>query len=1765
MKIDPSGRSDGPARVAPNTAEGTGPRKRWLRPVLVACALVVLAVAGFGARHAIFGLLLTRSLGIATGDRVSIDQFHIGQARSVFTGVRVTTPAGDPVLAAERVTLRVSLSALLSDRVHRFGILGIDVDRPIVSIVRRPDGSYNIGRGAGGSAGASGGGSAVPWNLSVRLRDGEIRLIDRAPNAADLGQQHIVGLNLDAALHSDGRSTASGGAQYVARRNETAPLRRWPFRLGALVDNSRGVAIVRFEAPVLPVRGPIAYVQHSAAVRIDDGVLRQVAIHVFALDVGAGRPVDVHIGGVGDLSEGRLTIAALRQPVRDLRGRIFLTDDGVWSTRLDGSLAKLPFVARGGGFDRMHPTLRLGVNATGDLRDLRTAFGFSQSQPVRGRVRVQTLLEAPTANLLIRSFLQIRRGAYRDAPLRDVSGRVDYHAGAVLLDGVRGRYGASAVGVGGRFLLGGPALDSAVVATASAPARSIPYAENLAPEAAVDALTLITGGLDGYRARGALALSGRGIGGAGMFAIDERGVGEFGPFRLRRDDGSSVIGALRLERPQSQSAAWISARGYRVAVPRRPSRLAGLNVPAFPPVAGVLDADLAGGGTPQTFALTGSARGRDLRVGTVRLGAGRAELGGSFRDLRLAGLSMAGPVGRFTGSGAAGAGAFALRGEYEGSLDRLVPLTGRQQAHGAVHGHVLATFGDGGVVVQSPDAALKRATVRGVRLDAAAGTIAVRNDVFHLLAATASIGGRHAVAAESRGTVAVSAPDIPSAALRGTGVPLDAGVVSTFGAAVLGGAFTRFDGTIAIAGGRARGYGVAGDARIRLVGPHAQIVAATAALGGTYGTLGGTIDGIGNGSLHYDLDARVPLGDIDRLRGDLAIPVRHLAGTFGAKLHVHGAGTRPFVDGRIDAPEGTYNGLAFRDAGARIVLDADGVAARDAALRVGSTRASFAASTSRGAFGISVRSGAVDLADFDDFFDASETLAGRGSLALSLQTYGNRIVSAGDFDVTGLRYRDFRLGQTRAHWETHGRQIAGSGRIRSGAGSLEAAAAIVPGAGSPRAAFGMARYDARADFRQIDLGTWVPAVTPRAPPILGKLDARLSARGVLPRLALTVDAAVADATVNGFAVASAHLRAASRGSRITVTRSDADLGFAQLTASGNLGLEKNDPLGFDLRASTTDIGRAARTFLPAARGVDLGGALDADVRISGTRSAPRIAGGFDVRDARYKGFLVPRAIGELALAGPAIEVRDADVELTRGQAFVAGSLPLLLRPFGLGPPRAPLSFDVTARGVDLAQFAPLLPAGTNIGGTIDGRFGVEGTLDRPTLFGSLELTGGSYASPFERAPIEHAGATVTFARSSVALESVHADVGGGTLDGSGRITLPLGDRTGIRYRGDLTAHLARLDFPAYGRGTLDGKVELSGAGAQPLVSGQIDVRDAIIPVSAVYRGGAPSGGVQAGSPPIDPAFRIHAAAVRNVRIRSALADIGIAGSVDLTGTLSAPQLAGAFTATDGTISSYNHIFRIVNASVTFDPADGATPTIAARAISRVNNPDPDPSRNIAGSANIIVTVSGTPDSNNLQVTYTSDPAYSQEQIIGLLLDVPALLGAVNFNLNGGPGTPLLRGAPGETNALLPPGVTPEQVSAISFNQEVFSLLNGQFTQRALTPVERVFEKTLGLSDVEFTVDYGGGIGYSLRRQIGKRDFYAFLSQTVSYPERANVGFELQPKPFENINFSYYQQNGITSLITNETPGEFLGSTRRLTSVQPLGNRSGFSLDLSRRF
>jgi len=182
-----------------------------------------------------------------------------------------------------------------------------------------------------------------------------------------------------------------------------------------------------------------------------------------------------------------------------------------------------------------------------------------------------------------------------------------------------------------------------------------------------------------------------------------------------------------------------------------------------------------------------------------------------------------------------------------------------------------------------------------------------------------------------------------------------------------------------------------------------------------------------------------------------------------------------------------------------------------------------------------------------------------------------------------------------------------------------------------------------------------------------------------------------------------------------------------------------------------------------------------------------------------------------------------------------------------------------------------------------------------------------------------------------------------------------------------------------------------------------------------------------------------------------------------------------------------------------------------------------------------------------------------------LLDA-SVFGAVNFGQQQN-GT-LLRGAPGESNALLPPGVTPYQTGTVNFNQEAFSIINGQLVQRFIAPIDRVLAGTLNLSDVELTVDYGGGVGYQLYKQIGHRDVYANFGQNLTSPTRTSAGFSARPDATTSITFYYYQQNGVPSISPGGIGGSsvpFYAGGERLHGISPLASPGDFTLQVVRKY
>ncbi|MEO7040416.1 MAG: translocation/assembly module TamB domain-containing protein [Candidatus Elarobacter sp.] len=1744
------------------------------RAVIVAAVGAVLLVLLVGFRHAIVRVVLQTVLSSATGYSIRIGDQRLGTSHAVLFDVHVVKN-GDPVLDAQRIDVEYALRDIFPGGQHRFGFAAIAIQQPVLTITRHADGTLTFNRPGGSPATPplATKNAAAPYYFTARVRDGVIRLIDAAPLQPDLANQTIENVSIDASVRSDARTTARLDGVLLGRRTQGGTVSRYPLSVRSLIDVPRGIALTAVRARQLPLRGALGFLIHSRAVRFDDGVLDDVGLQYYALAPKAGQDFAYTFGGRVVLDGGQIAVAALARPVRDLHGAIAIAGDMLSSSALGGTLAGVPLRGRGAIYDLFGaPAMRLALAGDGDLHALRSLFGFSAKLPLSGAAHLETLLTSALAKPLIRTHFSAPHVTYAKFPIETVDGIADYFDGAVTLDGVRARYGSAAVDLGGRVLFTTDGNDMAFVLGARAPGRSLPYANVIAPDSDVLATALIAQPPvphAGFSARGTLVATG-GTSGIGTFAVDPRGVGEFGPFDFGRADGSSLAGAFELERPISTSAGWLHVRNFRLAAVEAAAALPGARLPTFPPLAGIVDGDIAGGGTPDSFGIAGRVHGRDLRAAKFALGSGSFTLDGNLADLRLGEIALAGPLGRFSGNGAYANGVFALDGRYDGTLQQLRPFTGDATARGEVHGPVRATLAQNRIFVQTTGAELAGAQVRGVDdLRRVAGTVEVDGSVVRVIAADATIGGSRAVATDAGGPFFVSAPDLPVSALRGTGLPLTAGVVALYGLADLRGHQPKFDGTVSVADGIASGYPVSGAADLALADSTATIRSGVGALGATYGDFTGRIDGVGSHLLSYDLNANVPVGDVGEMRRTFRLPLRTLEGSFSAALRVRGSGARPDVAGNVVVPEGSYNGLAFSDARAQVDLTPQSLQASNGVITVGSTHAQVDAgvSVAGGAFNLALHSAAADLADFDDYFDEAETLVGTGRVAIAFANDGRTTRTSGRVDVQDFRYRRFAFGTTDATWSQRGGVVSAALNVGGAHGTLRANGTAVPAAGDAVDAFRHATYRANVQTQRIDLATWLPAFGFNLP-ILGQVNANASLAGRWPRLAVGGDATLLNGSAYGYAVHQGTVHARSDGTRVALTGGILDLGFARFDAGGSFGFDAREPLALTIHGQTPDIAKALAAADPKGPHLDIAGALQADARITGTFAKPRVTAGFDVSNGRYASLAIARILGSATYDGTTLTVNDAEATFAKGNVLVAGSLPLRLQPFGVRSD-APLSFTLGLSGLDLAPFAPLIPGTkTKLGGTVDGRVAIEGTAHAPRVIGQIALAGGSYVSDFDRAGVTKADAKLTFQGTSVALEALHANLGSGTLDGSGRFDLPFALPHASGYTVALIAHGARVDSAQFGRGTIDGTLQVRSAAPLPVVSGDLTLSNASIPFATIVRGSgaakAPAGAT--GAPPLDLAFDLMARAGKNVRVQSSVVDIGASGVLDLTGTLSSPKLAGILTASPGGyFSTYNRAFRVQQATVQFDPAQGVIPYVDLRAYAHVTNPDPDLTRNAVGSADITVLVQGQADeiaSGAQPLRFASNSPYSQEQIVGLLLDA-SVFGAINFGQQQN-GT-ILRGAPGESNPLLPPGVTPYQAGIINFNQEAFSILNGQLTQRFLAPIEQALTGRFGLTDFELTVDYGGGVGYNALKQLGHRDVYASFGQTLSAPQRTTLGFTSRPDASTSVQFNYFQQNGNPAITNNANGTQNASITQRLQGIQPLSGRQGFTFLIVRKY
>jgi hypothetical protein len=876
---------------------------------------------------------------------------------------------------------------------------------------------------------------------------------------------------------------------------------------------------------------------------------------------------------------------------------------------------------------------------------------------------------------------------------------------------------------------------------------------------------------------------------------------------------------------------------------------------------------------------------------------------------------------------------------------------------------------------------------------------------------------------------------------------------------------------------------------------------AAAASRGSFVDARGYVAAVASGTPRYDLWTNVHSVDLASLAA-LAQPrvAGLIEGSAEARLHVSGAGTAPAIEGTLALPEGAVNGLAFHDLRTSVSGTAASLSFANGSVGVGSTDVAFAAVVGTASQRVSVASARADLADFNDFFDAGDMLGGQGRLRADVATSGGALVATnGEVGLHDAKLRSFDIGAANALWHSSGNRIdtslafgGPSGRV-SASGSLGLTGDV----------------DLVAHARNIDLARWLPMAGFVAP-ITGIAQADVAAVGRYPNFDSRLNARIASGSVGRVPVSQFTIAATTRDGRGRVIDSNLMVPHARVSGSGTFGLRPNDALGLTFHATTPNVAELANTV--TGKKFDAAGSLDTTLRVTGTRLHPTLTDAFTLANARYGKFDVPRAVGRVRADERAVTVSSSEIDLRKGRVEARARVPISLMPFQIDPHDRPVSATLIADDVEASNVVDLLPKDTKLSGRIDGRVDLSGTVRAPKLGGMMTFAKGSLSGPQERVPITDATAQLVFSGTTVRVQNVHADAGGGTIEADGVAKIPdVHDLAHASVALNLRARNARVDLPQYLKGRFNGDVHLTRtAGARPVLGGTIAIDSARIPMTALYN---PKASNAAPIAPPDLGMDMHVLVNRDVRVVSSNVDVGATGALHVMGTLAAPQLAGSFTSTGGTVNFFRE-FAIENATVSFDPNGGISPDVDAAATTFITNPDTNVALRVTGPA------------THLDLALASDPTYDREQILGLLVNAQSF-GAVH-------------------------GVQTSGSSPFSTSSAVSNLAAGQlntiFTRNLLEPLSLAVGGSLGLQNLQITNDVQSGLGLNAVKAFGKNMNFVF-ADTFNEPRRES--WSLQAHPSDRTQFE------LTAYSSQDTN---LGYQPFLLNRLDMGNAATIPLD-----
>ena len=284
-----------------------------------------------------------------------------------------------------------------------------------------------------------------------------------------------------------------------------------------------------------------------------------------------------------------------------------------------------------------------------------------------------------------------------------------------------------------------------------------------------------------------------------------------------------------------------------------------------------------------------------------------------------------------------------------------------------------------------------------------------------------------------------------------------------------------------------------------------------------------------------------------------------------------------------------------------------------------------------------------------------------------------------------------------------------------------------------------------------------------------------------------------------------------------------------------------------------------------------------------------------------------------------------------------------------------------------------LTSGLETTGTSKLGMRIRGTLQDPSLDGSVELIDASISSPSVPTQLSNLNGAITFQGGQGKISRLTATSGGGTVQFSGVTSYRA---SGLEYRLQATANDVRVNYPSNISSVIDGDLTWAGVGGQSILNGNVVISRmstaSDISFADLFSSFQTTEGNTGNSPLLERLqVNVHVGAVQQLPIETSLVrDVQADFDLDIVGTLANPAVVGEIQIAQGELRMLGTHYRINRGEIRFIDAPQAEPILNVELETRIRDVD------------LALVLSGP--GRNLDLSYRSDPPLPFHDLVDLV-------------------------------------------------------------------------------------------------------------------------------------------------------------------------------------